>query len=93
MRSSTNDAPVAQLPCNPLLVLAPETTLEQAGLSAIRLKQVIEDRRFGEVGKVTASFGVTAYRDGDTPESLLKRADEALYRAKGDGKNRVVAEG
>jgi diguanylate cyclase len=75
------------------LVLAPETNLEQAGLSAVRLKQVIEDGRFGEAGRVTASFGVTAYRDGDTPESLLKRADEALYRAKGGGKNRVVTEG
>ena len=40
--------------------------------------------------KMTASFGVTQYQAGDTPESMLKRADEALYQAKSTGRNRVV---
>jgi diguanylate cyclase (GGDEF)-like protein len=41
------------------------------------------------VGSVTCSFGVAEYCDGDTAETLLARADEALYRAKTNGRNRV----
>jgi diguanylate cyclase (GGDEF)-like protein len=38
----------------------------------------------------TASFGVTEIQAGDTPETMLKRADRALYEAKETGRNRVV---
>ena len=38
----------------------------------------------------TASFGVTEIQAGDTPETMLKRADRALYEAKEGGRNRVV---
>jgi two-component system cell cycle response regulator len=41
---------------------------------------------------VTISIGVAASQAGDTPEVLLKRADQALYRAKRDGRNRVAAD-
>ena len=40
--------------------------------------------------QLTMSFGVTAAEDQDTPETLFKRADQALYRAKENGKNQVV---
>lgn len=40
---------------------------------------------------VTVSVGITAFRKGDTIESLLKRSDNALYEAKRTGRNRVVA--
>ena len=40
---------------------------------------------------VTLSIGIASLRGrDDTPASLLKRADQALYRAKRDGRNRVV---
>ncbi|MCG8653690.1 MAG: diguanylate cyclase, partial [Pirellulales bacterium] len=39
---------------------------------------------------VTASFGVTEFQPGDTPESVLSRADRALLKAKDNGRNRVV---
>jgi two-component system cell cycle response regulator len=49
----------------------------------------------GKVGllQITASVGVAALEfDDDAPAHMLKRADEALYCAKRDGRNRVVAD-
>lgn len=40
---------------------------------------------------MTASFGLTDYAPGDTAETLVKRADEALYAAKRAGRDRVVS--
>jgi diguanylate cyclase (GGDEF)-like protein len=40
---------------------------------------------------VTLSVGITPYHDDDTLEELLSRADEQLYRAKAEGRDRVVA--
>ena len=44
------------------------------------------------LGVVTASFGVARRRASDTAPDLFKRADAALYRAKSEGRNRVVAD-
>lgn len=42
------------------------------------------------ITNITASFGVAQFIAGDTPESLLKRADSKLYEAKNAGRNRVI---
>lgn len=39
---------------------------------------------------VTLSAGLAAWHDGDTPDSIIQRADQALYKAKDDGRNRLV---
>jgi len=77
------------------VVLMPDTDFRQAEAVAERVRQSIADRGF-EVGgarplMVTVSAGVTLNESvTDTPESLIKRADVALYRAKREGRNRVV---
>ncbi len=70
-------------------VLAPETDLERAKTLAEKLREMIEVEPFGRVGPVMASFGIAIYAEGDAPATLFKRADDALYRAKAGGRNRV----
>jgi len=80
------------------VVVMPETDLAKAYLVGERLRQCIAAAPFyaGErIGtlQVTASVGVAALEfPDDTPELILKRADQALYCAKRDGRNRVVAD-
>jgi diguanylate cyclase (GGDEF)-like protein len=76
-------------------VLLPQTDLDGAERLAERLRETMAERRLmldpATSFRVTASFGVAAFPDASTPAALFAAADEALYRAKSDGKNRVVA--
>ncbi len=77
------------------IIVMPDTDLAVAQAVAERLRKFIADEPFtvstddGQLD-VTVSLGVTASGPGDTPESMIKRSDDALYRAKHDGRNRVV---
>jgi two-component system cell cycle response regulator len=80
------------------VVVMPDTDLIKASLVGERLRQCIAAAPFyaGErIGtlQVTASVGVASLEfPDDTPELILKRADQALYCAKRDGRNRVVSD-
>ena len=80
------------------VVVMPDCDLAKAYQVGERLRQCIAAAPFevgGKVGllQVTASVGVAALEfDDDAPEQMLKRADQALYCAKRDGRNRVVAD-
>ncbi|WP_043639826.1 GGDEF domain-containing protein [Desulfovibrio sp. TomC] len=74
------------------VVTAPGIDAKGAVEMAERLRQAVAETPFAAAGPVTASFGAAAYRPHDRPEDLLKRADEALYRAKAGGRNRVERE-
>jgi hypothetical protein len=66
--------------------------LEDAVKKAERMRQALQTRSLPCLkGKtLTASFGVTDVSSADNPERVLQRADEALMRAKGSGRNRVL---
>jgi diguanylate cyclase (GGDEF)-like protein len=72
------------------VVLAPETDLQEASRLAERLRVEIANHRSSSAPTVTASLGFAQYEAGDTPETLIKRADQALYKAKILGRNRAV---
>jgi len=80
------------------VVVMPDTDLAKAYGVGARLRQCIAALPFyaGEdiaAVQVTASVGVAALEiTDDTPDLILKRADQALYCAKRDGRNRVVAD-
>ncbi len=75
------------------LILFPETTVEAAATSMTRLQRELTRHFFmheNEKVLITFSAGVALRKAGESQESLLKRADEAMYKAKRTGKNRVV---
>jgi two-component system cell cycle response regulator len=77
------------------VVLMPDTDFRQAQTVAERVRHAVAERAFEADGArplgITVSVGVSLNEsDTDTPEVMLKRADVALYRAKREGRNRVV---
>lgn len=71
------------------LIICPETNLQEAVLLAEKLRGLFPSVAMVYTHTQTASFGVCAYEPNDTPETLIIRADEALYQAKHDGRNCV----
>ena len=72
------------------IIIFPESSIEDVKLiiEGVRLK--IAQYDFEGIEHKTASFGLTAFKAGDTIETVVKRADNALYEAKESGRNRVV---
>jgi two-component system cell cycle response regulator len=79
------------------VIVLPETGTEGAAAFAERLRELIESHPFavgsGQALHLTGSIGVATYPKHDivTVEDLLAKADQALYRAKAEGRNKVVA--
>ncbi len=71
------------------LLISPEMRLPEAARLAERLRRLVELHDFGTGGSLTASFGVAERREGETAAELVRRADEAMYAAKRDGRNTV----
>lgn len=74
------------------MVLLPQTGLDAARKVAEKLRHTIAHHRFEGPGSITASFGVAQLAPGEDARPLAQRVDEALYRAKALGRNRVEAQ-
>ena len=73
------------------VVLVPGAQAAELIAIAERIRKAIAQETFAPGGfRITASFGLACYTDDDTPATLFKRADGALYEAKEGGRNRVV---
>ncbi len=78
-----------------LLILISHTDLTGAVSVAERIRNRIASHRFqadNQSFSVTISLGVATFHPGDTLDSLIKRADQSLYRAKAAGRNRTLTE-
>jgi len=85
---------VARYGGDEFVVVLPETPLQGALVIAERIRHSIEQRDFlkdmGIRARLSGSFGVACYPDhAQTPEALVQKADQAMYRVKGRNKNAV----
>ena len=73
------------------LIVATNQSLAESIQFSERLRKMIENHSFCYVDHITASFGVACYQPNDEPKTIIKRADQALYSAKNNGRNMVKA--
>ncbi len=73
------------------VVLLPGSTRERSTQAAEEIRKSFEERNFGSEDPIrcTISIGIAVLAANDTVETLLRKADHALFRAKGAGRNRV----
>jgi diguanylate cyclase len=74
-------------------ILLPDTPLEAGTATIERLNKVVEGYEWDRIApslQVHFSAGITCYQAPDTAQKMTKRADDALYRAKDTGRNRVA---
>ncbi|WP_286239323.1 sensor domain-containing diguanylate cyclase [Neptuniibacter halophilus] len=75
-------------------ILLPSTDLDGAHIVADRVRRSLQNYQFlldnGDRVQSSVSIGITVYRAGDSPQSLMERADKALYQAKDAGKNCII---
>ena len=80
------------------LILLPETGIEGATTVAQKIRKTLATKEWklkqsGEtMGTITVSMGISLYRLNEPEESLIKRADDALFLAKNNGRNKVITQ-
>jgi len=72
------------------VLLMNETNLEKASIVCEKLRKITEEMEHKNLPKITISIGLTKLKENDTKNSFFKNADDALYKAKQEGRNKVV---
>ena len=72
------------------LIVTPETDMKGLKVIAENLRVNIESHVFPKAVTLTASLGITVFRQGDCAEKFISRVDRALYEAKSKGRNTVI---
>lgn len=75
------------------MILTTETARSEALALAEILQNELRDAPFPEIGRVTASFGVSEYRSHEALDEWLKRVDDLVYAVKRDGRDHVQHDG
>ncbi len=75
------------------IVLTPELAIDDAARLGEKLRMLVAEYNFAEVGVVTVSFGVAEFHAGENLDTWIKHADEALYAAKLAGRNTLRCAG
>ena len=73
-------------------VLTFDVNIDKGVDIANNLRKYIENEKFDTVERITCSFGITQFKDEDMLDSMILRADNALYNAKDTGRNKVCYE-
>jgi diguanylate cyclase (GGDEF)-like protein len=71
------------------VILTPGLDGPAAYRASEKLRAFVAASTLASIAPITCSFGIAEYVEGDTPDELISRADNALYRAKANGRNRV----
>lgn len=71
------------------MIISKETNMAGAYVLGEKIRHAVESHTFTKDLKLTISVGISEYRDNETIDNLIKRADDALYIAKDKGRNRV----
>jgi diguanylate cyclase (GGDEF)-like protein/PAS domain S-box-containing protein len=72
------------------IIIAPDTDLKKAKILAERNRNASEKYKYDHAGTITVSFGVTQFIKDDNEDTVIKRVDDDLYKAKRKGRNRVI---
>lgn len=72
------------------LFICPETDLDGIFILSETIRYSVESHKFSVIDKLTVSLGISGSEENDTADALLKRADDALYYAKGYGRNQTI---
>jgi diguanylate cyclase (GGDEF)-like protein len=73
------------------LIVCPETNLDDTFQLAEKLRITIQDHEFSIAKSQTASFGIADLKISESVSDLISKADQALYKAKNEGRNKVIS--
>jgi diguanylate cyclase (GGDEF)-like protein len=72
------------------MLMLPQTDVNAAFKMAEKIRKIVSTHKFETIETLTCSIGVSMLQKDDTHQSLIKRADNALYKAKNTGRNKTI---